>query len=136
MADANEGTGGVVRGVLADDFEDARLVTRLILEATGRFEVIGESGHGRGALDLVSTLSPDLLLLDVTMPLLDGLEAIQFVRMESPRTGVVVLSGLEPTDVKTMFDASPADGYVHKSITPDDLVGVLLSITDRLRAQP
>jgi len=69
--------------VVADDLPDARELTRLTLERTGRFQVVGEAGDGAEAIDMVARHRPDLLLLDLAMPRVDGLRALPAIRSAS-----------------------------------------------------
>ena len=69
--------------MVADDLPDARELTRLTLERTGRFQVVGEAGDGAEAIDMVARHRPDLLLLDLAMPRVDGLRALPAIRSAS-----------------------------------------------------
>jgi YesN/AraC family two-component response regulator len=84
-----------VRVVLADDTEDIRLLTRTVLDLDGGFEVVGEAATGAEALALVRELAPDVVVLDLAMPEMDGLQVLPVIREESPTTRVVVMSGFE-----------------------------------------
>src|SRR5437867_7991060 len=82
-----------VRVVLVDDAAEVRQVVAMQLSVTEQFEVVGEGATGRDAIELVRQLTPDLLLLDVSMPDMDGLEALPAVAQASPETRVVMFSG-------------------------------------------
>jgi DNA-binding NarL/FixJ family response regulator len=114
-----------IRVVLADDFDDVRFLVRSILEASGRFDVVGEAANGRQAIDVVAKEQPDLLVLDLAMPVLSGLEAIPSIRRASPATRIVVLSGFS----ESLMAANVSNhivGYVQKGATPSALVEDLL----------
>lgn len=83
---------GKVTVVLADDHHLARHGVRAFLEQEGDFAVIGETGDGLEVVDLVERLEPAVLLLDLVMPGLNGLEVTRQVRQRCPRTRVVILS--------------------------------------------
>jgi CheY-like chemotaxis protein len=119
-------TGQKVRVLLADDLSDIRLVMRLLLEADGRAEVVGEATDGAQAVELARKLRPDAVILDLRMPGMDGVEALPLIRAASPGTVVVALSALP---VGSMTDRAVDLGatYIRK---PDlrrvvNLVGAL-----------
>ena len=85
-----------------------------MLEQDGDVRVVGEAEEGDEGVRLVAELQPDVVLLDLTMPVLDGLEAIPLIRESAPRTAIVVLSGLgADTMAREALDAG-AHGYVEK----------------------
>src|SRR5207237_7080541 len=85
----------VFRVLIADDVQDLRSMLRLALELSGRFTVVAEAMNGAHAVELATMYKPDLALLDLSMPALDGLEALPRILEASPATKVVVLSGFE-----------------------------------------
>ena len=104
-----------VMTLIVDDAADIRLLVRTILSASGRFEIVGEAETGRQALELVVHTRPDLVVLDLSMPEMDGLEALPQLLAASPLTRVVVLSGHSQTDVRATALRLGASGYVDKS---------------------
>src|SRR5437660_1683704 len=87
-------TTGKVRVLLVDDLSDIRLVMRLLLEADGRAEVVGEAADGAEAVRLAGELHPDAVVLDLRMPGMDGVTALPLIRDAAPGTVVVALSAL------------------------------------------
>jgi CheY-like chemotaxis protein len=85
---------GKVRVLLVDDLPDIRLVMRLLLEADGRAEVVGEAADGAEAVRLARDLHPDAVVLDLRMPGMDGVAALPLIRDAAPGTVVVALSAL------------------------------------------
>lgn len=119
---------GKVRVLLVDDLPDIRLVMRLLLEADGRAEVVGEAADGNEAVRLAAELHPDAVVLDLRMPGLDGVSALPLIRDASPGTVVVALSAL-PVGPMTDRAVDLGATYVRK---PDlrrvvNLVGSLAS---------
>jgi CheY-like chemotaxis protein len=87
-------SGRKVRVLLADDLPDIRLVMRLLLEADGRVEVVGEATDGAEAVAMTKELHPDAVVLDLRMPGMDGVEALPLIRDAEPGVVVVALSAL------------------------------------------
>jgi DNA-binding NarL/FixJ family response regulator len=85
--------GRAIRLCLVDDVREFRQLMRFGLQEDPRIEIVGEADDGTGALDVVTSLRPDVVLLDLSMPGLDGLEVIEALRQSTPDTRIVVLSG-------------------------------------------
>jgi PAS domain S-box-containing protein len=114
--------------VLVDDSTDVRDLVRLRLEGSGVLQVVAEAGDGREAIDLARAHQPDLLLLDISMPEMDGIEALPLIREASPRTRVVVFSGFEGSDVEQQVRALGAVGFYDKSVSLKDLTAALIDL--------
>lgn len=125
-------TGAPLRIVVADDSSDMRLLTSLILAAEGDFEVVAEASTGVEAVTQVQAHQPDMVLLDLAMPVLDGLAAIPLILAASPSTVIVVFSGFSAgSAAQDAFDRG-AHAYVEKGLTDGSLPEALRRI--RLRA--
>ena len=116
------------RVVIADDEPDMRSLTRGILEESGRFSVVGEAANGLEAIDEAQRHEPDLVLLDVVMPGMTGLEALPGIREVAPASKVVMLSSLEQETTAPMALAAGAVAYLEKGIGADELVDQLLTL--------
>lgn len=81
------------RCVVADDAAGIRALMRTLLTLEPDFEVIGQASDGAEAVDVVTKLQPDLLVIDVSMPVMSGVDAIKAIRKSSPSTVIAVLSG-------------------------------------------
>lgn len=117
-----------VRVLIADDTAGVRLLTKLALEADGRFLVVDEAAHGREAVEAATRSTPDLVLLDMGMPLMDGLEALPLIRAASPRSTVVVLSGFAADRLEREALALGAVAYLEKGSSAGDLCDQLADI--------
>lgn len=121
-------TKGPLTAVLADDVADLRQLYRMILERSGHFRVVAEAGDGATAVELAGEHRPELLLLDVSMPVLDGLEALPRILAVSPTTRVVMLTGFSAARLGPVALQRGAIGYLEKGLTPQQLIAELLTL--------
>jgi DNA-binding NarL/FixJ family response regulator len=110
-----------LRLVLADDHRIVREGVRALLEKIPLGEVVGEAADGREALDLVAKHQPDILLLDIAMPKLNGLDAIARIRKESPETKVIILSMHANEEYVVRALRSKVSGYLIKDCAVEEL---------------
>jgi len=122
--------GRQYRVVVADDAADMRLLLSVALSASGRFEIVGEATNGREAVDIATATQPDLTVLDLSMPVMDGLEALPLIRAHAPSATVVVLSGLDESLYADQVRASGAAEFVGKGLLPDEIVARLLDVLE------
>jgi DNA-binding NarL/FixJ family response regulator len=113
---------------LADDVFDLRFMVKLALERSGRFVVVAEAENGDEAVKMAEQHQPDLVLLDVSMPVKDGLQALPDIRAVSPDAKVVMLSGFEASRLAAAALESGAAAYLEKGIPPGELVDELLKV--------
>jgi signal transduction histidine kinase len=111
--------------LLVDDVADLRFLLRVVLETDGSFEVIGEAGDGQTAMDLCERTRPDVIILDLSMPTMDGLEALPELRKLAPDATIVVLSGFDKGRIGTSAASLGADGYFEKGTPPATVLGWL-----------
>lgn len=113
-----------MRILIADDHALFRDGLRSLLKAQGH-EIAGEAKNGREAIELTRTLKPELVLMDISMPELDGIAATKAIIAEMPGTKVVILTSSEQND--TLFDAikAGAQGYLLKNLEADDFFALL-----------
>jgi LuxR family maltose regulon positive regulatory protein len=113
---------------LVDDHALMRRGLRTLLEEEEGLRVVGEAGDGRVALEMVRNLSPDVVVMDITMPRLDGIEATRAILTESPETKVIALSiHGGKRFVENMLQAGAA-GYVLKDSVPEELVDAVRTV--------
>lgn len=118
-----------VRLMLADDHRLLREGLRRTLTEEG-FEVVGEAGDGEEAVRLAGELRPDLILMDVTMPRLDGVEATRQITASLPEIGVVMLTMHADKSVVTEAIKAGARGYLVKDCSTDEIVQTLHEAAD------
>src|ERR1700693_3243185 len=120
--EARENRKGTVRIVIADDHPIVRDGLKKLLLLEDDFEIVGEAGDGREVLDKVRELNPDVLLLDLRMPNLDGLGALQALQQVNPRTRVIVLTASEDKNEFVQAMKLGCRGIVLKQTAPDLIV--------------
>ncbi len=116
------------RILIVDDAEDIRMLLRLKLAHQGEYDVVGEAADGRDAVDLARVLQPDLVLLDMAMPRMDGLQALPLIREAVPDVRVIVLSGFNQATLEREALAAGADRYVVKGGSMQELVDLIGSV--------
>jgi DNA-binding NarL/FixJ family response regulator len=113
----------LIRVVVVDDNPVVRSGLVALLEARGEAEVVGEAGNGREAIELTERLRPDLVLLDVRMPLVDGVTALESLR---PLSRVLMLTYTDDPEVVRAAVRKGASGYlVHGTFTADELAAAV-----------
>jgi PAS domain S-box-containing protein len=116
------------RVLVVDDAEDLRMLLRLRIEARNGLTVVGEAADGVAAVELAAELQPDLVLLDLAMPRMDGLEALPLIRAAVPDVRVVVLSGFNQNTLADKALAAGADHYVVKGGSMRELLDLVESL--------
>src|SRR5512145_2725910 len=97
---------------LVDEVPELRELIRFGMEDDPGFEVVGEAGDGRSALEGIAETRPEAVLLDLSMPDMDGLEAIPEIRKDDPDVAIIVLSGFSADRMGAPAIERGADGYV------------------------
>ncbi len=115
-------SGKPVRILLADDHEIFRRGLRALLEVEGGWTVVGEASNGREAVQLAKKLKPELVLMDICMPELNGLEAIRQIRKVLPGTRILVVTIHSAETLMQEIISAGAEGYVLKSDAGRELV--------------
>ena len=110
-----------IRVLIADDHDLVRAGVTLLLQAVGGVEVVGEAADGREAVAMAESLAPDVILMDIMMPELNGLDATARIVASNPRTRVVILSMRTGEEEVLTALRSGAVGYLVKNVKPDEL---------------
>ncbi len=116
------------RILLVDDHEVVRLGLKALLERHPSFEVIGEAGSARDAIEQVATLSPSVVVMDIRLPGSSGIEACEEIVHRFPDTKVIMLTSYAEDEMLFSAIRAGASGYILKQIASDDLVRALEAV--------
>lgn len=120
----------MLRTVVVDDSEDVRSLWCAALSNAGLFEICGVAANGAEALDAVRREQPDLVLLDLSMPGMNGLEVLSLLRVQSPMTKVVVVSSASRQEFARSAQSAQARGFLEKHLPVQSLAPRLLEMLD------
>jgi CheY-like chemotaxis protein len=117
--------GGRLRVLLADDHEIVRQGLIALLSEEHSIEIVGEAANGREAVNLADRLEPDVVIMDVSMPLMDGYEATRQIKANLPQIRVIGLSMYNEPEAMENMQRAGAEGYVLKTAPFDELVAII-----------
>lgn len=117
-----------IRILLADDHVILRQGTRQLLEHESDMDVVGEASDGAEAVELVSKLKPDIVIIDVAMPGMNGIEATKKIKENLPGTKILVLTGYDYDEYIFSLLEIGAAGYLLKDVSGDELVGAVRAV--------
>ncbi len=116
-----------VRLLLVDDMPQVLYDLQQLLELSGKVEVVGAVRDGTQAVHLVKITTPEVILMDLEMPVMDGCEATRRIKSEFPRIRVIILSVHNGPDVRDRSRKAGADGYITKGVPYEVLLKAILS---------
>jgi DNA-binding NarL/FixJ family response regulator len=117
-----------VRIVVVDDFEPWRRYVSFVLQGEPGWQIVGQASDGAEGVRMAGELRPDLILLDVGLPKLDGINAARQIRQVAPETKIVFLSQYTTADIVQQAIRSGASGYVSKMKANDDILRAISSV--------
>ena len=117
-----------IRVLITDDHAIVRDGICALLALTGDIEAVGEATNGREALEMVKKLAPDVVLMDIAMPLMNGLEATRRIHKEFPQTKVIVLTQYEDREYVLPVIEAGAGGFVSKTAASSELTSAIRSV--------
>jgi DNA-binding NarL/FixJ family response regulator len=118
-----------IRLLLADDHAVVRSGLRLLLESQPDMVIIGEAENGEDAIRRTKELEPDVVLMDIEMPGMNGIEAARQIKAQSPRTAVLALTMYEDDQYFFEMLRAGASGYVPKRAAPDELASAIRAVS-------
>ncbi|MBZ0297104.1 MAG: response regulator transcription factor [Anaerolineae bacterium] len=111
-----------IKVLIIDDHAVVRAGIRMLLESDPSIEIVGEGENGQEAINLTKTLTPDVVLMDVTMPVLDGVEATRQIKASAEAPAILTLTIHEGSDYFFQMLQAGASGYVPKRAAPEELL--------------
>jgi DNA-binding NarL/FixJ family response regulator len=112
----------MIRVLLADDQKILREGLRALLETQGEIKVVGEAGNGNEALEQARQTKPDVILMDIRMPQMDGVEAVRLIKSELSATAIIMLTTFDDDEYIIKAMTYGASGYLLKDIDSDKLM--------------
>ena len=122
-----------IRIVMADDHDVVRLGISALLSTVSDFEVVGQASDGEAAVSAVKKFAPDVVILDLEMPKMSGVEAARIIKLKYPQTKILILSGFENEKYVTQILKSGAGGYVVKNVGKDELADAIRVVAEGKR---
>jgi len=116
--------------LIVDDHPIVRQGIMSFLAADDELEIKGEAGNGEEAIELAEKLVPDVVIMDIVMPGMDGIEALQQIKRSRPNTRIIIFTSFAQDDKVLPAIRAGADGYLLKGIPPAELVDAIKSVCD------
>jgi DNA-binding NarL/FixJ family response regulator len=126
--DGKNGKGGRISVIVVDDHEVVRVGLRALLAADAKIDLVGEASSGREAVALAKQLRPEIVLMDLAMPLLNGMEATRQILQDCPAIKIVALSSYNDPEHVEQALAAGASGYLLKGMAPANLLGAIYEV--------
>jgi DNA-binding NarL/FixJ family response regulator len=118
------------RILIVDDHEIVRQGLKMVLELEADFEVVGEAGSGTEAVRQVELHRPDLILLDLVMPDMSGVEVTQAIKTRQPQARILILTGIGAEAAVQQSLSAGVEGYILKNVSPDVLCAAIRAVRD------
>lgn len=118
------------RLAICDDVSTFRRLVSAVFRWEPGFELVGEAANGLEAVELARRVQPDVMFLDIAMPIMDGIEALPKIREASPSTRVIVLTAFASASIRSRTLAAGAVEYLEKGITPAMMIAAVRRACD------
>lgn len=114
-----------LRVLIADDHELTRYTLQLVLSSRQAIIIVGTARNGKEALEMVKRHAPDVLVMDLQMPVMDGLKASTAIKQEHPQAQIIAYSSLEEAQTEAMWESAPIDAFCTKETPTEELVALI-----------
>lgn len=118
----------LLRVLIADDHELIRFSLKSAFQRHPHIELIGIAQNGQEAVDMVLEHQPDVVVIDLQMPVMDGLSASNQIKLVSPQTKIIAYSSVQDPQVEVMVQASKIDAFCDKTVSLEDLIDTVLRL--------
>ncbi|NDJ16300.1 response regulator [Myxacorys almedinensis A] len=115
----------VLRVLVVDDHELTRFSLKLALQSQADIELVGLASNGREAVEMANRYSPDVIILDLQMPVMDGLTASSEIKTLYPNTRILAYSSLEDPQTEVMLQTAKVDAFCKKDTAMKDLIAMV-----------
>ncbi|MBW4580966.1 MAG: response regulator transcription factor [Tildeniella nuda ZEHNDER 1965/U140] len=120
-----------IRVLIVDDHELTRLSLSLALRSQDDIELIGLASNGQEAIDLVKQQHPDVIILDLQMPVMDGLSASTQIKSTNPQIQILAYSSLDDPQTEVMIQTAKIDAFCKKDTATSDLIAMVRQLGQR-----
>lgn len=121
----------LLRVLVVDDHELTRFSLKLALSSQNQIELVGLASNGREAIEMVELHRPDVIILDLQMPVMDGLSASTHIKSIAPDTQIVAYSSVEDPQIEVMSQTAPIDVFCKKDTATKDLINIVKQLGSR-----
>ena len=119
-----------IRVLLVEDHTMTRMGLQLVLEKVEEIEVVGEADDGQKAVELAKSLTPDVILMDIGLPTIDGIEATRLLKDEKTSSRILIFTSRESEDDVFAALGAGADAYIMKGSTPDQIINAIKAVSE------
>ena len=116
--------------LLVDDHSVVRQGLRMFLSLDPDLEVVGEASNGAEGIEQARKLKPDVVLMDLLMPVMDGIEVLRRIKLQWPQVEVIIITGYQTVDTAVKAIKLGAHNYIEKPFTPDALLAKVREVID------
>ncbi len=121
----------LLRVLVVDDHELTRFSLELALKAQSHIDIVGLASNGKEAIEMVERYHPDVIILDLQMPVMDGLSASSHIKIIDPSAQIIAYSSVEDPQLEVMSQTAPIDVFCKKDTATKDLIDLVKQLGNR-----